>query len=255
VDVIPNGYDPEDFGAPPAERAAEEVLVVHSGSFRARPAPAARGGLRRVLDRGAFAPVPFDLSTHSPEPLFRAMAAVKDTCRVRARLVGSVEPGWLERAEAIGVGASVEALGYRPHRESIGHLLAADLLYLPTITRLDGASVSNVPAKTYEYLGSGRPVAALAGPGDVRDLASGRVRVALLGPRDDEGLAELLRRAGEPGGLAATPPDPPDTHALRRREVARLMAETLRRAVSPRSDSCAAGSESDEKPCGRSDAS
>jgi hypothetical protein len=139
------------------------------------------------------------------------------------------------------VGDLVETLGYRPHREATSHVLAADLLYLPTITRPDGSPVSNVPAKTYEYLGSGRPVAALAGPGDVRELAQGRERVALLGATDVEGLASLLVRVAEGTGPRACAPDPPDTSAWTRRALAGRMAGLLdlacRRASSPSGES------------------
>jgi glycosyltransferase involved in cell wall biosynthesis len=236
VVVVRNGYDPEDFAVPPAARRADELLVVHSGAFRAPPPGAERRGLRRRLDAFSYAPLPYDLTTHSPAQLFAAMAEAgrRATARpVRARLVGPLDPRWLDAARALGVADRVEALGYRAHREATSHVLAADLLYLPTITRTDGAAVSNVPAKTYEYLGSGRPVAALAGPGDVRDLASVGGRVALLEPRDEAGLADLLVRAASGDGPPASPPDPEDARAYRREELAGRMAAVLRAAAEP----------------------
>jgi glycosyltransferase involved in cell wall biosynthesis len=230
VAVVPNGYDPEDFAIAPAPRDPGDFVVVHSGAFRAAAAPPFRGRLRRWLDGRAVAPIPYDLATHSPLPLLRALAdeAVAGAPRrVRARLVGPLAPAWLLVARSLGVADRVEALGPLPHREAVSHVLAADLLYLPTVTRTDGGPVSNVPAKTYEYLGSGRPVAALAGPGDVRDLVAGRDRVTLLEPSDEDGLAALIAR-GATDGLPSAPPDPEDAHAWRRAEVARRMAAVLR---------------------------
>ena len=230
VEVVPNGYDPEDVAVSPATRSADDFVIVHSGAFRAAAAPPDRGRVRRWLDGQAVAPIPYDLATHSPLPLFRALANVTGTPRrARARLVGPLHPAWREVAYSLGVADRVEALGYRPHREATSHVAAADLLYLPTVTRTDGAAVSNVPAKTYEYLGSGRPIAALAGPGDVREVVAGRDRVTLLPPSDAEGLAALIAR-GASEGLPSAAPDPEDAHAYRRAEVARRMAGVLRAA-------------------------
>lgn len=234
VDVVPNGYDPGDFGVAPAARRDDDVLVVHSGAFRA-PAPGReRRGLREWIDRRAFVPFPYDLGTHTPATLLRAMAepGVREAARtVRARFVGPLSAGWLGLARSLGVADRVEAAGYLPHREAISHVLSADLLYLPTVTRTDGAPVSNVPAKTYEYLGSGRPVAALAGPGDVRDLVGGRDRVELLAPDDVAGLAALLARCAAGSGPAPVPPDPEDSRDWRRDALAVRTAEVLRRAA------------------------
>ncbi len=234
VDVVPNGYDPDDFAAPPAARRDDEVLVVHSGAFRANPPGRERRGVRAWIDSGAFVPYPYDLGTHSPETLLRAMAepgVLAAPRPVRARFVGPLAPGWLDLARSLGVLGRVEATGYLPHREAVSHVLAADLLYLPTVTRSDGAPVSNVPAKTYEYLGSGRPVAALAGPGDVRDLVGGRERVSLLDAVDVSGLAALLARCAAGSGPTAVPADPEDVRAWRRDALAARTAEVLRRAA------------------------
>src|SRR6185295_13362977 len=106
----------------------------------------------------------FDRSTHSLDWLLQAMAALRGRTgapRVRARLVGKLDDAWRARAAALGVADRVEFLGYLPHREATSHLLAADVLYLPTVGRNDGRPSANVPQKTYEYLGSGRPVAAM----------------------------------------------------------------------------------------------
>lgn len=233
VAVVPNGYDPADVAVPPARRNPDEFVVVHSGAFRAAAAPPERGAVRRWLDGRAVAPVPYDLATHSPLPLFRALADAAVAAAPRracARLVGPLAPEWLEAARALGVADRVDTTGYVPHRQATSHVLAADLLYLPTVTRTDGAAVSNVPAKTYEYLGSGRPIAALARPGDVRDVVAGRDRVTLLDPSDADGLAALLVR-GAREGLPSAPPDPEDAHAWRRAEVARRMAAVLRAAA------------------------
>lgn len=236
VDVVPNGYDPRDFDVPPAARDADSLVVVHSGAFRARPPGAERAGLRRRVDARAFAPIPFDLSTHSPAALLRALANPRVRAaprRVTARLVGPLPEGWRRLARELGVEDRVDVAGPAPHRESIAHVLAADLLYLPTVTREDGERVSNVPAKTYEYLGSGRPIAALAGPGDVRDLLTPCVRATLLPPDDADALADLLSRRAAGEAAPASGPDPEDARPWRRDALAARMARALRAAAAP----------------------
>jgi glycosyltransferase involved in cell wall biosynthesis len=142
-------------------------------------------------------------------------------------------------ARDLGVASQVDATGPLPHRESTAELLAADLLWLPTITRRDGGPVANVPAKTYEYLGSGRPILALAGPGDVRDLLAGSPRCRVVVPSDDapQAVADLIARAVRGEGPAATEPDPEDARAWRRAETARGVAAALRAAVRAKASS------------------
>lgn len=241
VVTIPNGYDPGDFPAeapppvtPTTGDGPRDFVIVHSGAFRGKPPSAARSGVRALVDRSAYVPIPYDLSTHSPEALLRAVARLGGYAagrRIRVRLAGSVDGGWLTFAEELGIGAYIEALGYLPHRASVAAVAAADLLYLPTITRTDGGAVANVPAKTYEYLGSGRPVAALAGPGDVADLLAGRARAAVLPPGDPEALAACITSAAAGRSLPAMSPDPEDAHPWRRTEVARRMAAVFRDLV------------------------
>jgi glycosyltransferase involved in cell wall biosynthesis len=225
VIAIPNGYDADDFRVAPAQRPADEVLVVHTGHVTCDPP----GTSRPPADDYRF-----DRSTHSLDWLFQAMASLRGrpgAPRVRARLVGKLDDAWRARAAELGLGDAVEFLGYRPHRETTSHLLAADLLYLPTIVRRDGRPCANVPAKTYEYLGSGRPVAALADAGDVRDLMTGRPRCTVLGPRDVDGLAALLMETRPVSSPQALPPDPPDAHPWRRDVQARQMADVLKRVA------------------------
>lgn len=253
--VARNGYDPEDFrGAAP--RSDGTFRIVHAGSFRVKPPGDARRGVRAALDRRGPEPVPYDVRTHSPEALLVALAALGPAAaRVRVRCVGAVDPGWAAFADSIGVGPNLETTGYRPHRETTAEMLAADLLWLPTITRRDGRPVSNVPAKTYEYLGSGRPVLALAGPGDVEDVLGDRERCLRVrpGPGAEEAMADTLRDVVERGPPAGTEPDPPDAHPYRRSETARAVAAALRdaaaSAAAPRSlDPAAAGAETPVQP-------
>jgi glycosyltransferase involved in cell wall biosynthesis len=225
VAAIPNGYDADDFRVAPAPRPFDEVLVVHTGHVTCDPP----GAASRPQDGYQF-----DRSTHSLDWLFLAMAALRSRSgapKVRARLVGKVDGAWIARAEALGLRGQIDFLGYLPHREATSHLLAADLLYLPTVGRRDGRPSANVPAKTYEYLGSGRPVAALADAGDVRDLMTGRARCTVLGARDAAGLADLLARITPGFPPHALPPDPPDAHPWRRDVQAMQMADVLKRVA------------------------
>jgi len=227
VVAIPNGYDADDFRVAPAARPTDEVLVVHTGHVTCDPPGAER--------RAPPADYAFDRSTHSLEWLLEAMAKLRGRAgapRIRARLIGRNDAAWERAATTLGVREQVEFIDYLPHSEALAHMLAADLLYLPTIVRNDGRPCANVPAKTYEYLGSGRPIAALAGDGDVRDLMTGRARCTVLGPRDAAGLADLLASMKPGASPTALAPDPPDARPWRRDLQARAIADVLRRVVS-----------------------
>src|SRR5207248_8686823 len=88
--------------------------------------------------------------------------------------------------------ANVKVLGYRSHAESVNWVESADVLFLPLHTPTDGGQALIVPGKTYEYLGSGRPILAMGPPGDMRDFVLGtRSGVAIDGD-DVAGAASAL---------------------------------------------------------------
>ena len=152
VQVIPNGFDPDEFRGilPPRTDPRQNPLrIVHTGSF-ARSHP-----------------------QRTPQPLFAALEdlIVEDpiwATRLRLVLAGyltAVEEQAAGRLEQAGV---VQLEGPLERAAALACQQQADVLLLVDHPR--DWPASNVPAKFYEYLALKRPILALSGPGMVSRL-------------------------------------------------------------------------------------
>ncbi|QDV90219.1 hypothetical protein RAS2_12980 [Phycisphaerae bacterium RAS2] len=179
IRVIPNGYD-EAAGATiqgageglreslQRSRPSESLCITSVGSFyRDQSAGLLLGALRRV-NAGAAEP------------------------RVRWRIVGSVSAQQQALFEP-GDSRFVERVGYVSHGEALGAMRRADVLFLMTPANAGGALC--IPAKTFEYLASGRHALAVVHPGTHLHrilLAAGNVTIVMHGDDADESLARAL---------------------------------------------------------------
>lgn len=166
VEIIPNGYDPEDIeeaGRIPLERPSK-MRLTYSGHF----------------DAG-----------RSPEFLFKGLANVfaanpASRDEIEACFVGHFHDSFQKMAAKLGVSSAIHTTGYLDHRESVRQLLASDVLWLtifdPTIT----------PGKIYEYMGTGRPILALAPEGAVRGALRGYGAEICVGPTDVEAITRAI---------------------------------------------------------------
>jgi len=132
VELITNGYDPEDFAA-----------------------PAAPDGYFDIVHTGLFA------SDGNPETLWKVLA---DMCRedgrfaekLRIRLAGKNDVQILDSIKAAELGENLLDLGYRDHDEAVREQTGATMLILPL--RKEPEYRATLPGKLFEYLGSRRPV-------------------------------------------------------------------------------------------------
>lgn len=150
VQVVTNGYDPEDL--PPAPMPVDEAYsLVHAGSMSpTRDQP----GLWRLL-----------------AGLCQADAAFRQ--RFRLRFVGPVDRSVMASLEAAGLTPHVERLGRVDHAEAMRQMARARVLLLPINTTSNQQGI--LPTKLYEYMAVGRPILAV-GPsdGDVARVLEGR---------------------------------------------------------------------------------
>ena len=193
VRVIPNGYDAADFAGPAAQPDPRVFRIVFSGyahtsygrSYRRFGAVRSRlGGAARGLD-----------------PLSRSHVFLLDAvAEVLARRPDLAE---VLEVHLAGVGSddhahelsSVIAHGYVPHTRAVELVRTADLLFLPLHDLASGVLNLTVPAKSYEYLASGRPILAAIPAGDTRDLLSSAPSVTCCGPKDVDGIARSIESA------------------------------------------------------------
>jgi glycosyltransferase involved in cell wall biosynthesis len=98
--------------------------------------------------------------------------------------------------------------GYLSHDQTLELIRTADLLFLPMHDLPAGVRAGIVPGKTYEYLGSGRPILAAVPDGDARDLLEEAGGAILCRPPDVDALATAIAGQLErfrSGGAAPTP--------------------------------------------------
>lgn len=222
VAVIPNGYDAADFAGPPPEPESapapddDTLEILHIGTFYSAAALRERGlaGVLRRLKN--HRPEPFDPSARTPLHLLRAVRLIDREdpalgARLRLRFIGRDEPATRQLIAEGGGDGRVEVLGYRPHGEALARLRAADALFLPLHGLAPGHRSRIVPAKTYEYLASGRPVLGCLPAGDARALVAAAPRGYVAEPADPASIARAIvrldadRRAGRHRGSAPPP--------------------------------------------------
>jgi glycosyltransferase involved in cell wall biosynthesis len=202
VTVVPNGCDFDDFDGLSYTRG-ERFVVLHAGSFFGR---------------------------RSPRPFLEAVAALGDP-RVVARFLGDLRPADRAWALDLGLGDRLEIDGFRPHRETLAAMKAADVLLL-LVPRAGGRGLSVLSGKVYEYLASERPILALVPPeGAAAELLRETGAAWIADPDDPEAILAALRAARDAWAddtLAERTLDPVWRARLDRRTRAAEMARVLR---------------------------
>jgi glycosyltransferase involved in cell wall biosynthesis len=168
VEVITNGYDPDDLTTPP-EPVDERWSLVHVGSITAtRDVPELWNALaQRIRDDDEFRE------------------------RFVLRFVGGVDHSVLRSLEAEGLLGHVERIGQVSHAEALRHMQRARVLLLPVN---DTPNVMGfLPAKVFEYLSVQRPILCVAPKeADIaRVLGEGHVRMER---NDRSGLGSAVQQ-------------------------------------------------------------
>jgi glycosyltransferase involved in cell wall biosynthesis len=134
VEVIRNGFDPDDF-AEAIRPDADRWTLTYVGSFygaRQDPAPIFES-LRRLIAAGTIA-----------------------RADVRIDLVGERDEHVARQLDRFDLARAACWTGFVSHRQSVRHQKQSHLLLL--IVPGEEANVGVIPGKLYEYLGAGRPI-------------------------------------------------------------------------------------------------
>jgi glycosyltransferase involved in cell wall biosynthesis len=171
VDIIPQGYDPDDFRG--AKRA----------SGQAKSKAPARGKMR-ITYAGVF------WEDRVPDHFLKALKQLFDRrpelrTQIEAWFVGHFRDENRQLVSALDLEDVVTVLGYLPHRECIQHLLSSDVLWLVVGDDLGS------PGKAYEYIGARKPILGLAPDGFMKStiLEAGGVVVP---PKDVDGIEKAI---------------------------------------------------------------
>jgi glycosyltransferase involved in cell wall biosynthesis len=206
IAVIPNGYDASDFASPAPSRESDVFRIVHTGSMHT-----AAGRLRRSTPwlrkrLGGLAPVdPLTRSHHflmdGLGRLVQSRPELGDVLEVH--LAGAMS----DADRAVPGHGLVREHGYLTHNESVALVRSADLLFLPMQDLPLGHRARIVPGKTYEYLGSGRPLLGAVPDGDARDLLARVPWACLCRPSDGDAMARIVADLATRKRSAGAEPD------------------------------------------------
>ena len=227
VASIPNGFDASDYLVEPAPREDAKFRIVHTGYLHTDQGLRLREMRRwRKLLGGTLYPI--DVLTRSHVFLLQAideLIASERTLasRIEVVLAGTLTEGDRRVAERYPF---VTLTGYVSHETSVSYVLSADLLFLPMHDLPPGTRAGLVPGKTYEYLGSGRPILAAVPDGDARDLLETAGSASLCRPADVEAMKRIIRThiGLRDSGEAVPLPDPGVIERYERRNLTRELA-------------------------------
>jgi glycosyltransferase involved in cell wall biosynthesis len=237
VAVIPSGYDATDFPREAAHPIREQntyFRIVHTGSMHVgqgiRHMKTER--IRKLLGGMPVSGAQFLSRSHYY--LVKALRSLSyfdiETARsIELYFAGSFTDQ--DRQVAADI-PRVHWLGYLSHQKSVELIRQADLLFLPMHDVPGRAGL--VPTKTYEYLGSGRPILAAVPRGDARDLLEASGTAMVCAPTDSAGMARALTALVGAWKRRERPPNP-DWSVVGRFEWAALameMNELLERVIS-----------------------
>ncbi len=204
---ITNGYDAGDFGVADnvPKKAGSAFTLAYSGVFCGDPVTVSnnRGGVAARLWRGlrnslSYRPRSFDNRTHSPKYLLDAMRELlseRPDLRGKIKLVhvGPYNQANEQYVRDLGIRDAIDARGYVPHSEAVRLQKQSDALFFCLADSPSNSERNDcVPQKVYEYLGSRRPVLALAPEGDAKDFFKQAGTAVICAPRDVVAIKKAL---------------------------------------------------------------
>jgi glycosyltransferase involved in cell wall biosynthesis len=203
--IIPNGCDVGEMHVLPAS-AREPFVLLHAGSlYGARSPLTLVQAIAAARDRGLLAPGRFKLTLLGATPDAAASALVA----------------------ALNVAEMVEFAPRVSRREGLAQMASATALLL-----LQQGHALSVPAKTYEYLATGRPILALTDHGETARVIS-ESGVGVVSPGNDpEAIMGALLRIVEMARRGVTPaPRSMFDGQQRATELVDLIAAVARRSA------------------------
>ena len=141
VEVIPLGYDPDDFSAKPEIENKSRFTLTHLGIMGYDRNPA---GLFGVLQQ-----------------MCEEVEGFREALEIR--LVGQVDPSVREAYEAAGLAGNVKLVGSVPRQQALE--LTRDSPILLLLLNQQPNAQGRIPGKLFEYLAARRPILCL-GPTD-----------------------------------------------------------------------------------------
>jgi len=164
---LPNGYDETAFASVPRPTARDSMQLLYAGRF--------------------------GIGARSPDNLLQGLARVRERgLDVRLRVLGDQREDTLRRIEQAQLDQMIEVLPQAPYSEAVAQMCSADALVL--VQAPARAPVQAVAGKTFDYLRAGRPVLAIAPPGDNVDLLKRHAHRLEHAQDTPDGIADAIHR-------------------------------------------------------------
>ena len=170
VSWLPQGFDPEDFSAPPTPRAAGKFRFIYCGVFYGAQQP---DTFLRALNRWL---------SQNPEA----------SENVEAHFAGLLPDRVDALIEELNLGNHVVKKGYLTHDLLVHELMKADVPWM-TVGRQPGEE-SIGTGKLYEYFGARKPILGLVPDGAARNALSEYGISEIVDPDDVDGVVAAIDR-------------------------------------------------------------
>jgi glycosyltransferase involved in cell wall biosynthesis len=168
--TIPNGYDQADItNTSQIVQTSPIFTIAHLGSLypKVRSSKYILAALHDAFQTGKLPPD-----------------------KIRVRFIGNIDKETQGLVRQYKLNGNVELLGYLNHRQALSHLFSADLLLL--LPYYDVGGELSIPAKTYEYLASKKPILCLADPGACAELIHKARAGTVVPPTDISKIVDQL---------------------------------------------------------------
>lgn len=181
IEVIPNGFDPDDTAGSEQVVTDEYFSLAHIGSFSpARNVPR----LWEVLAQ-----------KRRMDSSFRV--------RFRLKIVGSIDHSVKKSIEGAGLSDAVIHIPYLPHDQVITEQRKSSMLLLVVNQTKNAKGI--VTGKVFEYLASGRPILAIGPPdGDLAAILADCGAGPVVDYNDKDGMLKALENpvSADPSAIA-----------------------------------------------------
>ncbi len=164
IELLPNGYDPEDMPNEISEQSNDGPL--------------------KLFYLGTIYP---DLNY--PLPILQTMTELSD---VTLTVAGRYPVRFEQNIKKLGLSDRVQLLGYLPHKKALQEAAQHDVMLLYIDNR--PLNLGQITSKTYEYLGLGKPILACVPPeGEAANLLKAFQTTCLVPPEDNERTQKALK--------------------------------------------------------------
>jgi glycosyltransferase involved in cell wall biosynthesis len=170
--LITNGFDPDDF-----DNTSEELAAYDYESFTIRFV----GSVREAA---------------IPDGIFAALSRLPDELDICLEFIGNVHPRVLTLIKEYGIEDRVTIQSYKPHKDAVKAMQAADLLLL-SISKTENSELI-ITGKLFDYLGAQTPILFIGTTkGDAASIIKETQQGVCFEHSDFAGIQNYLRQVVE----------------------------------------------------------